>query len=123
MQHQANKRGQAAEAYVSHWLQQRGLTLLERNYYCQHGEIDIIAQHEATLVFVEVRFRRSNSYGTALASVTYHKQQRLIQTALHYLHAQQVSANTACRFDVVGVHQGQGGTWHCQWVQSAFDGG
>jgi len=121
-QHQANKRGQAAETYVSHWLQQRGLVLLERNYHCQFGEIDIIARQEAILVFVEVRFRRSSSYGTALDSVTYHKQQRLIQAALHYLLTQQISTDTVCRFDVVGVYQDHGSTWHCQWIQNAFDG-
>lgn len=120
--HQASKRGLAAETFVSGWLQQRGLHLIERNYHCHYGEIDIVAQEKDVLVFVEVRYRSSAGFGTALDSVTYTKQQRLIQTALHYLQARQVSASVLCRFDVVGVYQDQYAHWHCQWVQNAFDG-
>ncbi|HLR16679.1 MAG TPA: YraN family protein [Alcanivoracaceae bacterium] len=114
--------GQAAEAHVAHWLAQQGLTILQRNYHCQYGEVDIVAQHGESLVFVEVRFRHSASHGTALESVTYAKQQRLVHTALHYLHAYQVSENTRCRFDVVGVYKDTASTWHCQWIQDAFEG-
>ncbi|MFX7820786.1 YraN family protein, partial [Acinetobacter baumannii] len=67
------------------YLQQQGLRLLERNWRCKAGEIDLIMQDDATLVFVEVRRRKNDRFGGAAASVTWHKQQKLIRAAQWYL--------------------------------------
>jgi len=65
--------GKRAEALVADYLQARGLRLIERNYHCRLGEIDLILAHGPVLVFVEVRLRRSAEFGGAAASVTERK--------------------------------------------------
>jgi putative endonuclease len=92
-------RGDAAEALAAAYLEQRGLRVLERNFSCRHGEIDLIARDGATLVFVEVRLRGNPRFGGAAASITAGKQGRLAATAAFYL-ARHDSA-TPCRFDAV----------------------
>ena len=65
-----NNRGKDAEARAARYLEGRGLTIVERNYRSRYGEIDLIARDGATLVFVEVRARASNTFGGAAASIT-----------------------------------------------------
>ncbi len=83
-----NERGDAAEARALAWLQARGLRCLARNYRCRLGEIDLIMQDGDTVVFVEVRQRRSARFGGAAASITPAKQARLTLAAEHYLQTQ-----------------------------------
>lgn len=95
----------------------QGLGTLERNYQCRQGEIDLIMEDGDSLVFVEVRYRRGNSHGGALASVDAHKQRRLVQAARHYLARHPGQAARPCRFDVVAA----GGTDDdLEWVSNAF---
>ena len=91
--------GQLAEQIACDYLQQHGLVLLEQNYHCRRGEIDLIMRDDETLVFVEVRARRSDRFGSALESITVDKQSRIIATAQHYLKQNRLQQN--CRFDVV----------------------
>ena len=110
--------GDAAESSAARHLQAHGLRLLERHYRTPGrggGEIDLIMRaHDGTLVFVEVRLRRSQRYGGALASVTATKRQRIIWAARHYLRRYPIPP--PCRFDVVGLEDG-----HVVWIQAAFD--
>ncbi|MQA38250.1 YraN family protein [Rugamonas aquatica] len=85
---------------LAHLLQQ-GLVLVERNFLCKAGEIDLIMQHGAHLVFVEVRRRAGSRYGGAAASVTPAKQQRLIHAAQFYL--LRYPSLPPCRFDLVAI--------------------
>ena len=62
-------KGQFAEQKACQFLQQKGLTLIEKNYRCRNGEIDLIMLDKDQLVFVEVRFRKNEDYGTAIDSV------------------------------------------------------
>jgi putative endonuclease len=78
-----------------------GLTLVERNFLCKTGEIDLIMQHGAHLVFVEVRRRAGGKFGGAAASVTPAKQQRLIRAAQYYL--LRYRTLPPCRFDLVAI--------------------
>ena len=114
--------GDAAEAAAIAWLQQQGLTLLERNYQTPGrggGEIDAIMRAaDGTLVFVEVRLRSGSSHGGAAASVGGLKQRRIIHAAQHYL--QQLEHLPACRFDVMACDQ-PGPPWHWTWLVAAFD--
>ncbi len=116
------KRGALAEAYAAGYLSARGLRLLERNFRCRLGEIDLIMRTAAPacVVFVEVRYRRSNDYGSALASVTPVKQQRLARAAATYLAQHQRLSELPARFDVVGL---EGPLWrpHIEWVAGAFE--
>lgn len=92
-------RGAAAEALAAQFLQARGIRIVERNYRCRGGEIDIIAREGSTLVFVEVRLRRGNAFGGAAASITPAKRRRLGFAARHYLG--RLGREPPCRFDAI----------------------
>ncbi len=97
----ARCRGAAGEAQALNFLRQQGLLLVEKNYSCRWGEIDLILRQRQTLVFVEVRQRSSQRFGGAAVSVTAAKQARLWRTAQHYLQA--FASPPACRFDLVAI--------------------
>ena len=109
--------GKQAEEQAKQYLERRGLRLLERNYRCKQGEIDLIMQQAETLVFIEVRYRKSSTFGSALESVTAQKRSRLLAAARHYLQAKRTSS--PCRFDVVGI-TGQATGAHLEWITDAF---
>ena len=114
----AKDTGQKIENAVAVFLKQQGMRLITRNYHCRGGEIDLIMQDQHTLVFVEVRYRRSDRFGSALETVNYAKQQRIICTAEHFLQ-QHKTPYTACRFDVVGVKP-VAMSYDFEWVKDAF---
>lgn len=93
--------GTAGEDRALAYLQQQGLRLVERNFRCKMGEIDLIMRHDAVLVFVEVRARADDRHGGAAASITPAKQRRLIRAAQFYL--QRLRTLPACRFDVIAI--------------------
>jgi putative endonuclease len=93
--------GQAGEDQALAYLEQNGLSLVERNFRCKGGEIDLVMRERGTLVFVEVRKRADTAYGGAAASVTARKQARLITAAQVYL--QRYRMPPPCRFDVVAI--------------------
>ncbi len=93
--------GRAGETRALAFLQQQGLVLVEQNYRCRHGEIDLILRDGPVLVFVEVRLRSRAHFGGAAASVGTIKQARLWRTAAHYL-SREVQA-PPCRFDVIAI--------------------
>ncbi len=112
-------RGQQAEDLACRYLQTQGLRLVERNYRCAHGEIDLIMQHGQSIIFVEVRYRRSLRFGGGLESVDQHKQAKLIATALHYLQRDKRAARQPSRFDVVAISPGLEQD-QVQWIKDAF---
>jgi putative endonuclease len=94
----------------------RGLSLVERNYQCKLGEIDLIMRSDDTLVFVEVRYRKATHFGGAAASVSPAKQQRLRRAALSYLQSKGLNeSRQSCRFDLVACE----GT-DINWIANAF---
>jgi len=95
--------GKQAEASACEYLQAQGLTLVERNYLCKRGEIDLIMQDKHTTVFVEVRYRRNDRFGSSAESVDWRKQTKLLATAEHYLQQHPKAAQNDCRFDVVAL--------------------
>jgi putative endonuclease len=92
-------RGAAAEGLAARFLTARGLVIVQRNYRCRGGEIDLIARDGETLVFVEVRLRRNRAFGTAAESITAAKRRRLRLAARHYL--ARLGREPPCRFDAV----------------------
>lgn len=110
-------RGAQAEQWAAHYLQKQGLKLIEQNYRGRFGEIDLIMQDGATLVFVEVRLRRNADFGGAAASLDTRKQQRIIRTSQQYLSG--LTHIPACRFDAVLLGDAQGND--AQWLKNAFD--
>ena len=115
-----NNAGLAAENLAASYLSAQGLTLIAHNYHCRFGEIDLIMKHAKTLVFIEVRLRSNQKFGSAGASITPQKQQKLIATAQYYLQQYgQAQGNLACRFDVVLMDKVD--LQHIEWIRNAFE--
>ena len=106
--------GDAAEDQALEHLQRQGLRLVERNFRCKGGEIDLILRDGATVVFVEVRARANAAFGGAVTSVTPAKQRRLLVAAQVWLQGQRELP--ACRFDVIAVEGGQ-----LQWLRDVIE--
>ena len=111
-----NAEGTAAERVAATFLQSHGLKLLETNYRCRFGEIDLIMRDGDTLVFAEVRLRTSGDFGGAAASITAQKRRKLLKAARHYLASNKKTPR--CRFDAVllsGMSERD-----IQWIKNAF---
>ncbi len=109
--------GTASEDLACRYLEDQGLILMERNYRCRVGELDLIMRDQQHLVFVEVRSRRSSRYGTPAETVTVSKQRRLIRAASYYL--QRHRFNMPCRFDIIAIiHATEKPS--LQWIKNAF---
>lgn len=106
--------GSQAEEDALQFLLQNGLNLLDRNYRCRFGEIDLIMCDGDVLVFVEVRKRKNMDFGGAAQSVSYAKRSRLIKTARHFL--MKYRQVPACRFDVIAMEGNQ-----CQWLKNVIE--
>ncbi len=111
--------GQQAEDSACHYLELQGLSLIERNYCCARGEIDLIMKDNSTTVFVEVRFRRDERFGSGAESVDSRKQKKLLSTAAHYLQKNPKTAKGACRFDVISLTVNNG-EQQLNWIPDAF---
>lgn len=100
-----NKRskGSKYEAQACDYLEQCGYKIIEKNYYTNVGEIDIIAKDAEYLVFVEVKYRKNSLYGTPFEAVNVKKQNTIRKVAQIYMYRNNISYNTPVRFDVVGI--------------------
>lgn len=100
-----NKRqiGAKQEQFACKWLEQRGYRIVERNFRCRSGEIDIVAREGGYLVFVEVKYRRSGESGLPQEAVDWRKQRAISRVALYYLHRFGYQETTPVRFDVVAL--------------------
>lgn len=110
------KPGALAEQLAAQYLQQQGLKLLQTNYSCRFGEIDLILQDGNTHVFVEVRLRSSAAFGGAAASIDARKQAKLVRTAQHYLSG--FRQLPPCRFDAILMQSID--TSNIEWIKNAF---
>ena len=98
--------GELGETLACDELRRRGYAILERRYRTRYGEIDIIARHGDVLVFVEVKARAGNAFGSGAAAVTGYKQRRVARMAADFL-ARRRLQDRPCRFDVVSVAMGE----------------
>ena len=127
---QKREQGNQAEALALTWLEYHGYGLIESNYNRRIGEIDLIVRHpdNRTVVFVEVRYRSRQQFGSALESVNHRKQQRLKRTANAWLQ-QRADSLTPARIDVIALSPASSDTsaetlWHSHeliWVISAIE--
>lgn len=123
MKQSSRDRGAEAEARALDALRTAGLTLVERNWHCRYGELDLIMRDGEELVFVEVRSRRrpiGSPFANAAESIGPRKQQRLLRTAACYLGTLRTAPR--CRFDVVTLESKSDGTIRQEWIQDAFEG-
>ena len=95
--------GSRYEEKAAAYLKQQGYEILEKNFRCRTGEIDLICRHGRYLVFIEVKYRSSLAMGSPAEAVDGVKQQRIRQTAAYYLYTHHLSQETPCRFDVVAI--------------------
>ncbi|MBX2823259.1 MAG: YraN family protein [Gammaproteobacteria bacterium] len=116
--HSTKVLGADAERFARQWLEQHGLTFVENNYSCRYGELDLIMQEDDEIVFVEVRLRQHESFGSATDSVQPAKQQKLIRTATHYLQARNLEDRSA-RIDVLGLHAIRADA--VEWIRDAIE--
>lgn len=100
------ERGRHNEDRACDELVRCGYDIVERNYRCKLGELDVVARDGQTLVFVEVRSRSSARYGSALETIGVAKQRRIARVAQHYLMVRRPRFDT-CRFDVIGITAGE----------------
>ena len=119
-----NKRQTGAyyEQAAGHYLEQLGYEILEYNYRCRSGEIDIIAKDGAYVVFCEVKSRADSRKGDPLEAVDARKQNVIFRCAMYYL-AEHHLNDVPCRFDVIGI-QGQDGSEDAKvtYIKNAFTG-
>ena len=114
--------GDSGEELALRFLLKKGLMLVARNFKTPGrggGEVDLIMRSsDGTLVFVEVRQRKSTSHGGAAASISFAKRRRIIYAAQHYI--SRLSRTPPCRFDVVAL-DGAGSDAQIEWLPAAFD--
>ena len=108
-----NNPGIAGEQAALDFLLQQGCTLIGRNWHCPFGEIDLIVRHGATLLFVEVKYRKNSRFGGAAYSITPAKLAKLQKSTEFYLQQHRL-ADTPCRLDAVLIE----GSAAPQWIQN-----
>ncbi|MDA8125716.1 MAG: YraN family protein [Deltaproteobacteria bacterium] len=111
--------GEKGEALAVAYLSRAGYRIVARNYRCLFGEIDIVAREGGTLVFIEVKSRRSRAYGPPQLAVGLAKQKKISRIALHYLSETKLAQSPA-RFDVVAVLFQPGGP-QVELIRNAFE--
>ncbi len=115
----ATRPGQAGEDTACAYLERKGLLILERNFRCRGGEIDIVARDGETVVFVEVKERTGSSHGAAIEAVTARKRARVVRASRSYA-ARHGFFECPLRFDVVAIDWGPDGP-HLRHEAGAFD--
>jgi putative endonuclease len=111
--------GRAAEAAAASFLERRGYRVLTTNFRARGGELDIVAQDGDALAIIEVRYRASDHYGSAAASITFGKRRRIIRAARALLATNPPLARLPARFDVVEV-SGPADGLRCELIRGAF---
>jgi putative endonuclease len=120
-------KGDLAEQAALEYLLKQKLHLIERNYLCRRGEIDLLMAERnflgqtKAIVAIEVRYRQSAAYGAAAETVGSSKQQRLISAAQHYMAEHPHTAETPWRFDVVALQGDLAGDPLIDWIPNAFE--
>ena len=111
------KTGKRYEDMAASYLTEQGLRIVEQNYFCPAGEIDLIAEDGDAIVFVEVKYRRTAGSGYAASAVTAQKQKTLYQCARFYIAHRGLSFDQSYRFDVIAI-DGSKITWIRDCVQA-----
>jgi putative endonuclease len=112
--------GQEGESVAERYLRRKGYRILERNARTSVGELDLVVEDGAVLVFVEVKARHTDAYGGAVYAVHRGKQDKLIQLAAQYLARHHIN-NRPCRFDVVLVQGSETSDPQVDHIQNAFE--
>lgn len=110
------KTGTEKEALAVAYLKEKGYTILECNYRCRYGEIDIVARQGQMLVIAEVKYRSTGKCGDPAEAVDFRKRQKICRVTMDYLMRHPYEQGKQCRFDVIAIY-GEGRIRH---VENAF---
>lgn len=110
--------GALAEGSASKLLISKGFKILERNFRCKLGELDIIAEKDGALFFVEVKAKKGIGFGSPLEAVTFKKQRQIVKVAKYYI--MQGKKERACHFSVIGITYNPDGEEKIQFIPDAF---
>jgi putative endonuclease len=113
------KTGKIGEDIAIDFLKKKGYKIIERNYKCVFGEVDIVARNKDDIVFVEVKSRRSEYFGDPTDAVDFNKQKKISKIALNYLNEKRVDNHDA-RFDVIAIKLSPSGNT-VELIENAFD--
>ncbi len=116
MKKQHKEDGAYGEELAMSFLVNRGVRILQKNFRCRHGEIDLVGWDGEYYIFVEVKKRASFEQGYPCEAVGYHKQRKICLTADYYRMKYKLDEFVPIRFDIVEVN------WHgqCRWIKNAF---
>ncbi|HEY7106590.1 MAG TPA: YraN family protein [Acidimicrobiia bacterium] len=112
--------GVAGEDAVAEWYARAGYAVLDRNWRCREGELDLVVASDGVIVFCEVKTRRGTAYGAPFEAVTIAKQRRLRTLALQWLAAHPARRAPTLRFDVASVLQARGAAPAITVIEAAF---
>ena len=116
----AHSKGQETEDACCAHLEQQGLLLIERNFHCRNGEIDLIMKDDKTIVFIEVRYRRNNNFGGAIESITPSKQKKVKAAAQTYIQKHSISDDVRIDFVAMTQDLNQHSGYSFDWIKNAF---
>ncbi len=117
----SKSKGKQYEDQAREYLVQRGLTLLNQNYHCRFGEIDLIMLQQEVLCFIEVKFRANMGFGGAASAVPLQKQKKIVKTALFFIAQNRRLAQHAIRFDAFLIQQqANNQNFSVNWIQNAI---
>ena len=111
------EQGRAGETAAASFLEKQGVSVLERNFFCRSGEIDLIGREGDTLLIVEVKMRTDNRQGSPCEAVDTRKQKKLCRVFDYYRMKHRLDEYVPVRFDVVEVDS----QYHCRWIKNAFE--
>ncbi len=116
-----NKRevGNTKELLACKYLSQQGVKILERNFRCRTGEIDIIAKDDKYLCFIEVKYRSDDFFGEPQEAVNFRKQKHICKVSDFYLYSKYKSFDLPVRYDVVAISQ-KDNIFTFKWIKNAF---
>jgi putative endonuclease len=110
--------GKWGEITAASYLKDQGLVIIKQNWKCVYGEIDIIAQMEKLLIFVEVKTRKDDQYGFPEDAITRKKREHLIRAAMLYIGEYQITDDW--RIDIISVRKKNGQKTEIEWFENAI---
>ena len=113
-------KGQYYEGLAREYLLEHGLVLLNANYHCRFGEIDLIMLEQEVLCFIEVKFRNSLGFGGAASAIPTQKQRKIVKSALFFLSSQRKFSQHAMRFDAFLIQRQSDAGHRLNWIRNAF---
>lgn len=112
--------GKIGEDVATQYLIKKGYEIIERNFYCKQGEIDIIAKNKKELVFIEVKTRTNQTYGRPIDAITSYKQKHLIKSIEYYLFKHKLE-NVPIRIDAIEVYQKESNKYFVNHIKNAVE--